>query len=132
MSIVWKIFPPYEVKVTLAEIDDFLNENASLCKDVVRCEARSLAKVAEKTVHSIRIDHLKPDQLALILITKVLGRHLSSGWYHVYRGVLSMVGSDMLKVWSAAVARLKDQGYYSSEEADEDMRWIREQIKGVG
>jgi len=130
--ILSKIFPPYEVKVTLGEVDAFLNQHAFLCKDVVRSEVASLAKVADKTVHSIRIDHMKPDHLALVLITNVLGRHLSSGQHHTYRGVLGMVGSDMLKVWSAAISRLKERGYYSADEADQDMQWIRDQVKAVG
>lgn len=95
-------------------------------------EAVSLARSAEQTVFSIRIDGLKPDQLALILICNVLGRHLSSGEHHTYRGVLGFMGSDMLQLWTKAIATLRERGYYTDEQANDDMSWIKEQIKNVG
>ena len=127
-----KLFQPAEVKNTVAEIDAFLSQHAALCRDIIRTDAVRLANVKDKTVHSIRNDGLKPDQLALILITNVVGRHLTSGKHHTYRGVLGAVGVDMLKLWSAAVSAMQQRGYYSAEEAQEDMRWIQAEIKNVG
>ncbi len=127
-----KLFKPAEVKNTASEIDAFLNQHASLCSAIIRTESTRLANIKEKTVQSIRNDGLKPDQLALILITNVLGHQLSSGQYHVHRGVLNAIGADMLKLWSAAVSTMQQRGYYSSEEAQEDMRWIQSEIKNVG
>ncbi len=60
--------------------------------DAVMEQALALAKNADRTVYSIRIGGLKPDQLALILIFNVLTRNLQSGHEHVYRGRLSIVG----------------------------------------
>jgi len=129
---LWKVFPPFEVKLTIEEISSFLNEHASLCRDLILRDAVALARHAEKTVYSIRIEGMKPDRLALLVITNVLGSHISSGQNHIYRGTLSVVGADMLKVWSAAVASLKERGYYSDAKAEEDMQWIRQQIKNAG
>ncbi len=74
-------------------------------------EAITLARSAEQTVYSIRIDGMKPDQLALILICNVLGRYLSCGQHHTYRGVLSTIGHDMLELWAKAIATLRERGY---------------------
>ena len=126
------LFKSAEVKSTTSEIDAFLNQHASLCRAIIRADATKLANIKEKTIQSIRSDGLKPDHLALILITNVLGRQLTSGQYHVRRGLLNAIGSDMLKLWSAAVSTMQQRGYYSSEEAQEDMRWIQSEINNVG
>jgi len=123
---------PAEVQDTVAEIDAFLEQHASICRDLIRGEAVTLANDASKTVYSLRTDGLKTDQLALILITNVLGRHLTSGEHHTYRGVLGAIGNDMLELWTSAVSAMQDRGYYSPEEAQEDMRWIQSEIKNVG
>ncbi|HEU0046659.1 MAG TPA: hypothetical protein VFQ43_03510, partial [Nitrososphaera sp.] len=70
---LWKVFPPFEVKLTIEEISSFLNEHASLCRDLILRDAVALARHAEKTVYSIRIEGMKPDRLALLVITNVLG-----------------------------------------------------------
>ena len=67
-----------------------------------------------------------------MLITNVLGNHLCSGRYHTYRGVLNAVGEDMRSLWGAAVSALRDRGYYSEKEAEDDMRWIAAEIMKVG
>lgn len=127
-----KFFQPVEVKRTIQEIDAFLSKNAALSAEIIRNDAFALAKIKDKTVASVREDGLKYDQLALILITNVIGRHLSSGRYHVYRGALSNIGNDLLHAWRAAVEALKERGYYTTEEALEDMRWMLKEIESAG
>lgn len=129
---IWKYFPPFEVKVTVKEIHAFLETKEWFCQDIITQQVVSLAKDAEKTVYSIRNDRMKPDQLGLLLILNVLGRHLSSGQYHIYRGVLNAVGTDMLSMWTAVVQAMEDRGYYDNAKTKEDMKWIRDGIKKVG
>jgi len=131
-KFIWKIFPPYEVKITLEEARVFLGQNAELCRSIIEPEVTALVRDAEKTVYSLRIDRMKPDHLVLLLITNVLGRHIGSGCHHTYRGILSMVGRDMLKVWHAAQKTMLERGYASEHEVAEDNKWVQEQIKGVG
>jgi hypothetical protein len=64
-KIIGKLFPPYEVKVTCQDINTLLQADNGLCTDTVRREALMLAKDADKTMYSIRINHFKPDQLVL-------------------------------------------------------------------
>lgn len=131
-KLIWKFFPPYEVKLTMEEAKAFLGQTADLCRSIIEQEVLVLARDADRTVYSIRIDRMKPDQLALLLITNVLGRHIGSGSYHTYRGVLSMVGQDMLKVWHSAQTTILDRGYASQQEVNEDNQWMQEQIKNAG
>lgn len=127
-----KLFPPYEVKLTIQEAESFIEQAADLSRNIIKQEVVTLARNADKTIYSIRIDRMKPDQLALLLITNVIGRHLGSGDHHTYRGVLNMVGQDMLKVWHSTQKAMLNKGYVSEQEVNEDNQWIREQIKNAG
>lgn len=87
---------------------------------------------AEKTKLSIQKDGLKVRDLAFLIILNVLGRELTSGRYHTYRGVLNLTGKQMLELWYYSVGCLKDNHYYTETEAANDLKWIRDEIKKVG
>ena len=127
-----EVFTPYEVKITVKEAKRFLSQTATLCRRTIEPDAVTLAKDVDKTVYSIRVDRMKPDHLALLLITNVLGRHIGSGAYHTYRGVLNMVGQDMLEVWHAAQNAMRERGYATEQEAAKDNRWMKKQIRKAG
>lgn len=132
--LFWYFSPPYEVKLAMMELIAFLKQqDTSLsCLEIVFRDTKALLKIAEKTVYSIRIDGMKPDHLALMLITNVIGHHLTSGRHHIYRGLLSIEGRDMLKLWNTAVYALRERGFYTDAKVEKDMKWIREQMKNVG
>lgn len=100
--------------------------------DTIREQALALAKNADRTVYSICIDGLKPDQLALILIFNVLTRNLQSGWHHVYRGLLTITGKDMLRLWHLTAKELVKRGYSTQAEYDADLKGLMEAIRSVG
>ena len=91
-----------------------------------------LAKDADKTVYSIRINRFKPDQLALTLIFNVLVRNLEGGWYHVYRGRLGMEGHDMLRLWHKTAKEMINRGYSTEEEYAIDVEGLNKEIRSVG
>lgn len=72
------------------------------------------------------------EQLALVLITNVFGWQLSSGRYHIYRGMLGSIGNDMLKLWRTAIERMMERGYYTKEEGLQHMRWLVRGIENAG
>jgi len=131
-KLLWKLFTPYEVELTVEAVQEFLIQHAGLCKDIVEPAVMSLAREAEKTVYSIRINNMKPEQLALILITNVVGNYLGSGRYHTYRAVLGMVGSDMFKLWNVAQNVMLKSGYCTEAEIAEDNAWLRKQVQQAG
>ena len=133
-GLFWKFFPPLEVKATVTEIENFYKDCGFFIGKGL-CEARAKARVkgnVEIIIYAVRIEHKKPEYIALFTITNTLGELLSSGYYHFYRGHLDMVGKDMLKVWDRAIDLLHTRGYYTNEEAEEDRKWIREQIAVMG
>lgn len=75
---------------------------------------------------------MKPDQLALILISNVIGEELQSGSHHVYRGVLNMIGNDMRAVWGSVQRELLARGYCDEAEVAKDNEWLSRQINQGG
>ena len=131
-KLFWKLFPPYEVKLTIEEVKAILDQSAGPSKSILESAVVSIAKDAEKTIYSVRIDGIKPDELALLLITNVIGRHLSSGQHHTYRGVLNMTGKDMLRVWHTAQKAMLERKFVTESEVEKDNHWVMEQVKSVG
>jgi hypothetical protein len=126
------MFKPFEVKATCRDIDAFLQADNGLCIETVRKGALSLAHDTDKVLYSIRVNHMKPDELALTLIYNVLTRNLQSGSLHVYRGILSMEGQDMLRLWHATAKELVKRGYSSTHEYETESAGIVEGIHSAG
>ena len=131
-KLFWKLFPPYEVKLTIEEVKAILDQSAGPSKSILESEVVSIAKDAEKTIYSVRIDGIKPDELALLLITNVIGRHLSSGQHHTYRGGLNMTGKDMQRVWHTEQKAMLERKFVTESEVEKDNHWVMEQVKSVG
>jgi hypothetical protein len=131
-SLLWKVFSPYEVRLTVAEAKAFLAKSAGASRSLIEPAVVSLARDAEKTIYSVRIDHMKPDHLALLLITNVVGNQIGSGSHHTYRGVLNGLGTDLLAIWNGAQQALLERGYASEAEVAKDNQWIQQQIRDAG
>ncbi len=123
---------PIEVRHTIAEIDKFLSPRAELCISLVRNETVALASITDKTLMAIRHNGATPKQLALTLITNVVSKHLISGQYHVYRGMLSALGGEMLKLFSAAAHAMRDCGYCTEDELRENFHQLKSHIAEMG
>jgi hypothetical protein len=138
-NLVWRILPPPEVTDTRRHVRTFLADATHLDSgagvffppEVERLALRLVSDI-DRTVYSIRVDKKQPDELALILITNVLAGLLPSGRYHTYRGVLSGAGTAMLAGWERSLTQLRERGYYTDEQVQQDREWIRKQIKEVG
>lgn len=131
-NLFWKLFPPHEVRLSIDEARNFLSQNAGVCLTVIEPAVIDLLKDADRTIYSIRIDGMKPDHLALMLVTNVIGHAISSGSFHTYRGTLSAIGRDMLTLWHRAQKALLESGYSNREKVEEDNLWIQEQVMNAG
>jgi len=124
--------PPPEVNWTVDAINGFRSRNDTLAVDVAINAALALARDAERTVSRVRIEQVKPEHLALMLVKNVSGKLLQSGSYHVDRGVLSIAGTDLRTLWVRAVMELRERGYCSEREANEGLERILKQIREGG
>ena len=133
MGLFGNTFKPKEVKAALLALDmeeEKCNTNSAF--KLIKKDVSKLICDSEKTVISIKEEGFSPNTLVYLLMTNIISEHLVSGRYHTYRGVLSFVGQDLLKLWDYAVNGLHQLGYHDDIESDKDREWIREQIKNVG
>ena len=121
-----------EVKWVCEEIEFFFDSYNFMATDVIRKESIRQAKDTNKTKYSIRVDRKKPKEIALLIISNISFNRLASGHGYIYRGVLSIIGRECLKVFNAAVGASEALGFISQQEAKEDMRNLSEQIKKNG
>lgn len=129
-EFVWKIFPPYELDVVKRQILDFLKLHDGLAKhEIERLVMRRMKGTTGAIVEAIRINHTPVDLYALSLVAIVLKSRLMSGEYTIYRN-LSMIGDDVYRVWSSAVAMMVDKGYLTVENAEYLRNEVRSEIKG--
>lgn len=131
-NLICKFLPPPEVKRTVEAINEFRRQNEALAVDVATNAALVLARNAKPTVYTVRIEQVKPEHLALMLITEVTGKLLHSSSYHVNRGVLSIVGKDLRTLSVRAISEMRERGYCTETKANEELGWILKQIKEGG
>ena len=100
--------------------------------DSCKLSALHMAKDADRAKYSIRVNQMKPKQLALLLITNVAWNELASGNYHIYRGVLNVIGNEYLRVFKVALSSSLELGYIDSDEYRDDLKKLEMAIKEVG
>jgi hypothetical protein len=129
-----------EVKAALAELrliesnlkkspGPFLGDASyAFMKDDVR---KAVTDNPAEVTRRIR-DGTPPRALIYTLILNVLGREISSGRNHIYRGVLSMQGKSMLTLFDWVVRQEESEGLRDAEDVTHAREMIREQIKEAG
>ena len=125
-------FAPAEVRWISEEITYFFRCNEFIFGDSCKLSALRMAKDADRAKYSIRVNQMKPKQLALLLITNVAWNELASGNYHIYRGVLSVIGNEYLRIFKVALSSSLELGYIDSDEHRDDLKKLKMAIKDVG
>lgn len=83
-------------------------------------------------IHVIRSTDNSPRDVVLHAIVQVSKSQLSSGQFHVYRGVLSMQGSGVRSALGIALNQLVKSGFMSEAQANRERAEIEQAIKLVG
>lgn len=91
-----------------------------------------LLKDTTCTRASITEDGRSPDELIYLLASNVANEMLCTGRYHVYRGVLSGSGHQLLAAFTKASEMLVECGFQTKEEHEKDIQSLRKEIKGIG
>ena len=100
--------------------------------DLVSEAALSLTNDTERTEASLQEDGLTSHGLAFLLISNVAHDELCSGSHHVYRGVLSMRGQQLLAVFTAASEGMIREGMQDRSKHEADLGDLRTEVKRVG
>lgn len=135
-SIFYRPFPPSEVKVCLRALKDVepLFSN-SLHPDFVLASIRGLLLDRENKIHLLKAIYEaknSPREVVLYAIVQQCKLLLSSGNYHVYRGVLSGEGSGIRAAFGIALDELMKSGFANEQQASEQRAELNELIKNVG
>ena len=125
-------FAPSEVRWISEEISYFFRCNEFIFGDSCKLSALRMAKDADRAKYSIRVNQMKPKQLALLLITNVAWNELASGNNHIYRGVLSVMGKEYLRIFKVALSSSLELGYIDSDEYRDDLKKLEIAINEMG
>jgi hypothetical protein len=119
------------VKVTLDALTEVEAEDLPAFS-LMKSELVRLIRNREKTTLSIVEDRLPPKGLVFLLISNITFRELSSGRHHVYRGVLSMSGTELKRAFDLAVRRMVVLRVHDEADCHTELVKVREAIKGAG
>ena len=141
MKLIWKIFPPYEVKVTKAYIKDFFSLDETQARSLTGAQyaletikAQVLQRVSDvnSIIHAVRIDKIHPEHIALIQILNTLDSHIGSGNYHIYRNMLKDDGKELLRIMQVANKIAIEKDYLTNEEVNKSNAELNQQISKAG
>ncbi|MFN2563530.1 MAG: hypothetical protein ABR499_00795 [Gemmatimonadaceae bacterium] len=132
--LVWQLLPPPEVSTTRRHMREFLRRTSPTypLPAELRRRALALTKDTEYVVKLIREEHRTPDQVALVMLSSTVIGLLTSGHYHIYRGVLSGHGHALRSVFTRCMLELQQRGYQTEEKTQEAMQRLRDEIKTLG
>lgn len=125
-------FAPVEVYWICEEIDFFFETYETLTSNQIQKLALKMAQDSDRAKYSIRVDHKKPKEIALLLIRNAAMNLLGSGAHHIYRGVLSIAGTGYLSIFRRAVDAAVRLGYETTEAAAADQQDLDRLIKALG
>ena len=137
MSILYRFFPPAEVKVCLRALEE-VNKSLfsdSLYADYVLERVRAILldkKNKPQLLKAIYEAKKSPRHVVLYLIVQQCELLLSHGDYHIYRGVLSGPGTGMHAVFGIALNEMVRCGFANEEQASEQRAELHELIKDAG
>ena len=118
-----------QVKESLASIEKAdLIPGFYLVKEAIRDQLKD----RDRTRASIEEDGLTPDGLVYLLASNVANAQLCSGQHHIYRGVLSMSGQELLAAFTKASEMMVQCGVHSQEDHERDMRSLKKEVSEVG
>lgn len=128
-----------EVATTIKALEDLRPRydsegifHSSAVDDVFK-QAKKIIRADKKdVVEGIAKDGRDPAEIALTALWNVSNQVVSSGQYHVYRGILTDQGKGYLYVYNKTVDVLLDKGFIDKEEAESNRKSIKENIKSAG
>lgn len=101
----------------------------SLIKDAILA---TIVSDDTKTAATILEDRIDPRALVYLLATNRAFEELSSGQHHVYRGVLSVGGRQLLASFCAASEQMITYGLHDRSRHEADLASLRAEIKEMG
>ena len=141
-TILQRLFPIPEVRIVLSAYRDEVrrigNEdeggvlNAVAGVEMLNVEIVNSIYAGKDTVKQKIASGKAPRVLALLVISNIAYRNISSGEYSLYRGILSMRGTCLRALWHYTMGELEKVGEISAEDNMLANQKLNEAIREVG
>ena len=99
---------------------------------IIKDKLLTLIADDKRTTASLVEDRLNPKGLIYLLITNVAYAELGTGRYHVYRGVLSMSGQQLLSAFIFSSERMIEHGVHDRVSHEFDLADLRKELSQIG
>ncbi|NTU49838.1 MAG: hypothetical protein HGA87_02925 [Desulfobulbaceae bacterium] len=134
MSVLGRAFLDKEIKAVLAELDAMSKVfDTNLSFEDVRKKTEN--EIIAKRVHIRTVllsENIHPKRAAYSWVNNVSGDMLETGQYHVYRGALTHVGSELLIIFDRTTDELCKLGDCDQAFAANQKAMIRQSIASAG
>jgi hypothetical protein len=75
---------------------------------------------------------ITPSQTAGNLFANQVGDELETGKHHLYRGILTPLGKDLMSFYVSHLSSMAQSGQVSQEWAEEQIKIMRENVQSIG
>ena len=126
-----KLFRKKGVKAVSGILDELSYSFTSEAFQMVRA---TIENESHSNVEKALSDGTTPRDLVNYLIREISYSMISSGEYHLTRGVINPLGygKDLLNLFKYSVKELGKSGWLSKEETSEDLKYIEEIVRSSG
>lgn len=121
-----------EVRWIKDEVFAFFGRHHYLVEGEALRQCMKVASDSDKGKYSIRVDQMKPDEVALLIIRNVALNEVAYGSRHVYRSTLGQVGKEFERMFIDAVNESVTRGYTNEKEAADDIAEMRAAVRSAG
>lgn len=123
----------HAVAVAIAALKQIEQQNSVPGLYLVKSEViQTLKSQQTKTHASIVEDRMPAVGLAYLLIMNVALRQLVSGHHHIYRGVLSGTGHELMATYEIASSKLVKLSVQTEVDHDNGLFELRKEVRSVG
>ncbi len=113
-------------------MEEIRNTLDSFMFDTIAEDVAKALRNREKSEYSLDVEKMSPHDVVYLVITNTIAGVLPLGTFHTYRGLLSMKGNELLRIWNIALSKLESTGVNTPAKTGEERKWMAEQIKNAG
>jgi|SRR6056297_1288030 len=126
-------FRAKETKWVRAALDARANRSSKLSSfPEIVSGARKLIDKPEWSVKYIRDRNLSPETFVAFLLNELIGRVLTTGTFHIYRGILNEPGKWLHEYYEELIDELVASGFYDEDDGYYWKGWLDEELEKVG
>lgn len=135
MNIFQMFFLEKELKQIFLALHQAESEIGCYSFSIIRksVEQCILVSMKGRVKQVLDINNATPITMVYCIIANVVADYLSTGQYHVYRGLLNFTGQDLYKILNICLKKIEQVGFtFGSQSAKEFRAVVDREIQEVG